>query len=113
RLSSRAVERQLGVSGAQLFVLQHLAEEGAQSIAELARRTVTDQSSVSVVVSRLVDRGLVTRRASKEDARRAEISLTEAGRAILSQGSSEPAPAQARLVDAIGKLPPEERSVFS
>jgi DNA-binding MarR family transcriptional regulator len=58
---------------------------------------------VSVVVSRLVTAGYVTRRRSKSDARRIELALTASGRALLRRA---PELAQARLVDtlrAIGK----------
>src|SRR5882762_8351764 len=57
--SSRAAEKQVGVTGAQLFVLQKLAESPAASLSDLAARTHTHESSVSTVVSRLVARGLV------------------------------------------------------
>jgi DNA-binding MarR family transcriptional regulator len=105
RVSSSALQRELGVSGAQLYVLQQLAEAPAESIADLARRTVTDQSSVSVVVSRLVERKLVTRVPSKLDARRAEIALTPKGRALLGRG---PRPAQERLIESVKCLEPNE-----
>src|SRR5690242_7260670 len=64
RVASRASEKQLGLTGAQLFVLHHLAETPAMSMNDLAERTRTHQSSVSVVVQRLVDRGLVVRERS-------------------------------------------------
>ena len=51
RESSRAAEERVGLSGAQLFVLQKLGEGGGASLNELAARTRTHQSSVSVVVS--------------------------------------------------------------
>src|SRR4051794_8130303 len=54
RVSSRAAEKQVGLSGAQLFVLHKLADTPALSLNELADRTRTHQSSVSVVVQRLV-----------------------------------------------------------
>src|SRR5580692_3701743 len=63
RLSARGAERGAGISGAQLFVLQSLAQGSAASLNELADRTLTDQSSVSVVVKRLVTRGMVARKA--------------------------------------------------
>ncbi|MGK3989786.1 MarR family winged helix-turn-helix transcriptional regulator [Sorangium sp. So ce136] len=106
RVSSRACERQLGLSSAQLFVLQQLDQAAAASIAELAQRTLTHQSSVSVVVTRLSERGLVARRASAEDARRTEISLTPAGRALLRRA---PRTAQADLIAAVDRLPADER----
>jgi DNA-binding MarR family transcriptional regulator len=108
RLSSRAAEKALGVSGAQLFVLQQLAAraDAAPSIAQLAEMTSTDPSSVSVVVSRLVARGLAARRASKADGRRAEVVITPAGRALLRRA---PEPVQHRMIAGIGALTLERR----
>ncbi len=106
RTSARRAERELGVSGAQLFVLQQLAEGPAESLNELAERTYTHQSSVSVVVRRLVERGLVTRHASPEDARRIEIALSSSGRALLRR--SGPA-VQVRIIQALGRLSPTQR----
>src|SRR5262252_5667928 len=82
RESSRAAERQAGVSGAQLFVLHTLSDAPAVTMNELAAKTYTHQSSVSTVVSRLVERGLVIRRPSAADGRRRELSLTPSGRRL-------------------------------
>src|SRR5207302_6438951 len=69
---------------AQLFVLQQLRSAGgALTPGELAERTLTHQSSVSVVARRLMDGGLVKRRWSPADGRRVELSLTPAGRAAV------------------------------
>jgi DNA-binding MarR family transcriptional regulator len=105
-LSARRAERALGLSGAQLFVLQQLDEGAARSLNDLADRTHTHQSSVSVVVRRLVERGLVGRSRSRYDARRVELRLTAAGRALLRR--SHPA-AQLRLIQAIAGLPSARR----
>lgn len=105
RLSARAAEKTVELSAAQLFVLERLAEAPASSIAELAGRTLTDPSSVSVVVQRLVARGLVSRRRAPHDARRAELTITAAGRRRLTRA---PEPAQARLVAALLRLPARE-----
>lgn len=102
RLNSHAVERRIGLTGAQLFVLQQLEEAPARSMNELAARTLTHQSSVSVVVSRLVERGLVTRAASPADARRTEIALSARGRAMLRRA---PVTVQSQLVAGLRKLP--------
>ncbi len=101
RLSAREVERAAGVTGAQLFVLQQLAGGGGLSVNELAERTKTDQSSVSVIVKRLVDAGVVARRPSKKDARRVELRLTPAGRKVMARA---PEPSQSRLLAALGRL---------
>ena len=101
RESSRNTERSVGLGAAQLFVLQRLAGAAPLSINELAERTLTHQSSVSVVVSRLVRGGLVARTRAPADGRRVEITLTPAGRALLERA---PAPAQDRLIGALGLL---------
>jgi len=106
RVSARGAEKAVGVSGAQLFVLQTLSETEVSSIGELAARTHTDQSSVSVVVARLARRGLVTRAESKADGRRVEVRLTVAGRALLRRS---PESSQTRLIAALDELPRERR----
>src|SRR4051812_42336870 len=58
RTASRAAEVELGVSGAQLFVLKTLAVSPGIALNE---RTRTHQSTVSVVVKRLVAAGFVAR----------------------------------------------------
>jgi len=107
RLSARDAERSAGISGAQLFVLQSLVDEPASSLNELAERTLTDQSSVSVVVKRLADGKLVARRPSPVDARRIELSLTAAGKRLLARC---PEPTQARLVRSLRRMSSGELS---
>jgi DNA-binding MarR family transcriptional regulator len=83
RLASREAEQRVGVHGAQLHALRQLADNPAMSLTELADRTHTDISSVSVVVSRLVEQGLVARKASDDDRRRLALGLTARGRAVI------------------------------
>lgn len=101
RASSRRAEQDVGLSGAQLFVLQKLAETPSLSINELAERTHTHQSSVSTVVSRLVARGLVRRSRSAADGRRVELSLATRAQPLVGRA---PDVAQERLVHAIERL---------
>jgi DNA-binding MarR family transcriptional regulator len=106
RESSRQAEREVGLSGAQLFVLQKLAESPASSVNELAARTHTHQSSVSVVVSRLEQQGLVRRAPSAVDGRSVELTLSSRGQRTA---AAAPDLAQARLIDAIERLSPTRR----
>src|SRR3569833_2310644 len=69
RMNTRAIESKAGMSLAQLFVLHCLADKSADSLNELADRTATHQSSVSVVVTRLLQKGYVSRTPSPEDRR--------------------------------------------
>lgn len=110
RVSARASERLVGTSGAQLFVLQQLAEAGPCSIGELAEHTLTHQSSVSVVVSRLIGRGLVSRRVSAEDGRRVLVALTPAGRTLLRR---VPPMAQAHLIAGLRRMNAAQRGALA
>ena len=101
RVSSRDAEQRLGIHGAQLYALQQLADGPAQSLAELAARTRTDSSSVSVVVSRLVERGLVKRTADPDDRRRIVLALTASGRALVKRA---PRSAHERIATAAQTL---------
>ena len=110
RVSSRASERAVGMSTAQLFVLRQIASAGTCSISELAARTLTHPSSVSVVVSRLVDKGLVERKDAPEDRRRVELSCTEAGLARLADG---PPQLQDRMIAAFDEMDPPVLTVLT
>jgi DNA-binding MarR family transcriptional regulator len=102
RVSARRAEKQLGISGAQLFILQTLAKsEGALSINDLAQRTRTHQSSVSVVVQKLVTQKLVKRARARTDGRQLALTLTPFSRTLLRRS---PHSAQHRLIGAMGKL---------
>jgi len=107
RESSRDAERRVGLSGAQLFVLHALEESPGLSMNELAARTRTHQSSVSVVVSRLTRDGLVERRTAAGDARRAEIRLSPGGRSRLHRS---PRTAQERLIATVDAMPAADRA---
>ena len=108
--SSRASEKTLGLSAAQLFVLQKLAESPGLSLTALSAQTHTHQSSVSTVVSRLVERGLVLRTAAADDARRLELRVSAEGRRLVSRA---PDAAQARLIEAIQRLPANRRRLLA
>jgi len=110
RINTRAIELKMGISLAQLFVLQQLAERPAQSLNDLAERTATHQSSVSVVVRRLVERGLVSRNSSTTDKRRIEIDLTQAGRTLL---NGAPETVTGQLIAGLAQLSTEEQSTLS
>ncbi len=106
RINTRAIELRMGISLAQLFVLQQLADKPADSLNELADRTATHQSSVSVVVRRLVDRGFVSRTSVAADKRRIRIALTPEGEAMLKDA---PTTVQVQLMDGLRRLSSDKR----
>ena len=103
RIAGGLAEQRLGLSGAQVFVLEQLAAKPEQSISELMRRTMTSQSSVSEVVARLVGQRMVSRRQSSTDGRRVVLALTPRGRSAL---RSAPGSAQERLMSGFKQLTP-------
>lgn len=109
-VASRETERRLGVTGAQLFVLTQLRATPSLSINALAERTMTHQSTVSVVVRRLVRRKLVKKVRAQDDARRVELTLTAAGIALLKRA---PEVLQVRLANAIGALGAPQRRALA
>ena len=104
--SARGPAARHGATGAQLFVLHQIDAAPGLSIGELAARTLTGQSTVSEVVTRLVDRGLVARRADPADARQTRLQLTARGRSTIRD--TEPT-AQERLASGLASLAPKER----
>lgn len=107
RQASKSTERDLGLSSAQLFVLQKIADSDLPlSMNDLARVTFTHQSSVSVVVAKLAKRKLVVRARSKRDGRSIVVSLTEKGALLLSES---PPLIQERLLKGITMMSTKDR----
>ena len=104
--SARAVERETGVTNAQLFVLRELAEHEPLSINDIAARAMTLQSTASLLVTRLVSLRLVRRAADANDARRALISLTARGKRVVQRA---PEPPTAQVLRAVRRLAPLRR----
>lgn len=106
RVSSRAAEKTTGLSGAQLFVLEKLEESPELSLNELAERTHTHQSSVSVVVSRLIEKKLITSKRDVGDGRKLILSLTKQGKDKL---KGAPLTAQDCMISGIEKMKKQDR----
>lgn len=103
QVGSHASQKNIGISGAQLFLLQILASGDVMSINELASRSCTHQSSASVVARRLVEAKLVKRTASPADRRRLDLSVTAAGRRLLKSRLITP---QERIIATLAQLDP-------
>lgn len=99
-----------GLSSAQFFVLAQLKDTPAPSIRDLAQRTMSDPSSVSVVVTKLVAQGLVARVADRRDNRRAVLSLTPRGKRMLARAPELP---QVRIIDALAEMPKAQRKAIA
>ena len=108
--SARAVEERTGLTNAQLFLLRQIADSDGLTINDLSQRTSAAQSSVSVVVGRLVRAGHVKRGRVAEDGRRVILTATARGRTAVRKA---PPPATERLLHALGSLSGSEARAIS
>jgi DNA-binding MarR family transcriptional regulator len=108
--SAREASSGGGLSGAQLFVLRQVGARPGLSIGQLAASTLSRQSTVSEVVSRLIERGMISRETSANDARQSELTLTAAGRrAVAKLGAT----AQERLAAGLASMPSPRRRMLA
>ncbi|HEY2152840.1 MAG TPA: MarR family winged helix-turn-helix transcriptional regulator [Vicinamibacterales bacterium] len=110
RLAAPDASRRGRLSSAQLFALQQIAEHPGASVNDVAKLTFTHQSSVSVVIQRLVARGLVAKVAVDQDRRRQRLDVTPRGRRAL---TDTPVAVQERLIGAIAGLASAKRRALA
>ena len=75
----------MGLTYPQYLVLNALGESDGSTIGAIAARLDLESSTVTPLVKRLEAAGLVMRRRGLEDERKVEVTMTEAGRALLGQ----------------------------
>lgn len=105
----------------QFAVLNALAAHENASQTEIVEMTGIDRSTLADIVKRLVQRGLLARRRSKQDARAYAVRLTPQGQSVLRQAepaadrASErmlramPQPRREDLIKALGLLIEQSR----
>jgi DNA-binding MarR family transcriptional regulator len=99
------VEKQCGVSGAQLWILAELADQGGMRVGALARTLAIHQTTTSNLLDELDKRGLVAKQRDPDDQRAVLVSLTTAGAALL---AAAPKPARGLLATALRQMPEGE-----
>lgn len=99
--SARSVESRTGLTNGQLFLLRKLADREAMPVTALAESARARQNTVSTMLVRLVQAGLVRKARTTADARRAMLSLTPAGRRMLDRA---PTPPTSTLLDAMHQV---------
>ena len=103
-LGSLAAPRR-GLSRTAAATLTRLQRSGPTRVTELATAEGVTQPSMSTLVARLVDQGLVSRGGDPQDARVVVLDLTPAGEDLLAQRRADRAE---RLTRALAGLPPED-----
>lgn len=101
---SQWIERQSGVTGAQLWALQELKEVSGLRVGELAGRMALHQSTASNMVDKLESAKLIRKERTSVDQRVVRLYLTEAGMELLKRS---PSPARGVLPEALRLLDEE------
>lgn len=101
---SQWIERQSGVTGAQLWALQELKETQGLRVGELANHMALHQSTASNMVDRLETSALIRKERTSADQRVVRLYLTAEGEAVLKRA---PSPARGVLPEALRLLDEE------
>jgi len=97
------------LSVAQLYVLERI-EEGMKRGVDLAKRASVSAATMSGIVDRLVDAGLVRREPDRTDRRSYVLTLTDAGKAAVAAGNDR---LVGGLADILCTTPAPERAAVA
>ncbi|MFQ5625289.1 MAG: MarR family winged helix-turn-helix transcriptional regulator [Methyloligellaceae bacterium] len=98
-----------GLTPRQYAVLLTVSRNEGLSQTELVARTGIDRSTLADIIRRMLNKGLISRRRTRKDARVYSVTLTNEGRMALRAAEPAAVQADARLLAA---LPPAEREQF-
>lgn len=76
---SKKLNKETGLTTAQLLVLQYIAQQEDVMVKDIARRINLSSATVTSILDRLEPRGLVLRQRSTIDKRKVGLRVTEAG----------------------------------
>ncbi|MCR4621597.1 MAG: MarR family transcriptional regulator [Clostridiales bacterium] len=93
----------LGLTYTQYIVLLVLWEKDGVSVTEIGERLMLDNGTLSPLLKKMEQAGLVSRRRDRDDDRVVEITLTQSGRALQQKARDVP-----RQVAACIDLPAEK-----
>lgn len=99
-----------GLTARQLIVLDAVYRLDHPSQTDICAATGIDRSTLADIARRLVGKGLLARRRTKEDARAYAVRLTDEGRQVLSRALPAVLVVDQRLLAA---LTPAERANFT
>ena len=99
---SKELSKKYQVSAPQLHCLLALYERGVLPPSRIARLVMVKSSTVTGIIDRLEQKGLVKRVRNSRDRRVVNIELTAAGKALA---QNAPSPIQQRIVDGLKRLP--------
>lgn len=99
--TSRRMEKSLGITSPQRFVLRLVGRFPGITAGQLAQVLNVHPSTVTGILKRLGKRGFITRRADPRDGRRSFLALTTAGRALHVDPAGTVEGAVAQVLEAL------------
>ena len=102
---NKELHKKFQVSQPQVSCIVALSEYGAMPISRLARYILVKPSTVTGIVDRLEQKGLVTRTRSQLDRRVVTIELTDSGRSLA---SGAPPPISREMIEGLKRLSHDE-----
>ncbi|MBW2172586.1 MAG: MarR family transcriptional regulator [Deltaproteobacteria bacterium] len=104
-LYTKELNKKYQVSASQLNSLIALYEQGSLPPSQIARHIMVKSSTVTGIIDRLEQKGLVTRSRTSPDRRVITVELTESGRTLA---ENAPPPIQQKVVEGLERLPQSE-----
>ncbi|KPJ88492.1 MAG: hypothetical protein AMJ53_16750 [Gammaproteobacteria bacterium SG8_11] len=98
---SRWVEKQYGVSAAQLWAMWELFTSPGLKVSQLSKALSIHQSTASNMLDKLEEKKLIRRERSGPDQRVVQLYLTKAGEALI---ANAPKPVQGVVTEALEHL---------
>jgi DNA-binding MarR family transcriptional regulator len=100
-LYTKKLNKIYNVSAAQLNCLLALHENGPLPPSQIAKYILVNSSTVTGIIDRLENKGLVTRSRISSDRRVITVELTKNGKSLC---ENAPPPVQTKIVDGLNKL---------
>jgi DNA-binding MarR family transcriptional regulator len=108
-LHSKRLERESGLTGPQLLVMQLIGSVDQITAGVIARNVSLSQATVTSIIDRLERKGLLRRERSTDDKRKVMISLTEEGGKAL---ENAPTLMQESFINAFNRLEDWEQTLI-
>ena len=104
---TKELNKKFSVSAPQVACLLALLDNGAMSPSQIAKKIMVESSTVTGVIDRLEQKGLVVRTRISPDRRVITVELTEAGRRLA---ENAPPPIQQKIVKGLKKVEEVDRA---
>lgn len=106
-IHSKHLSKESGLTSPQLMVMRKIDELDAPLAKQIAQEITLSAATVTTILDRLEKRDLIVRTRSKTDKRKVHLSLSEAGKTLL---SNSPPPLQDHFIKRYKNLEEWEQS---